>query len=102
MDVVELEALNARPVDERGMRRGELRRSPPHRTRARRVERRERVDQNLRPLHAYAVECAAERIEDQKFDAVPHLVRNLLVTKARDECREPPRIWIGHIVAGSE
>jgi hypothetical protein len=85
MHVVELEALHLRAVDQRGVRRGEAQRRPPHQGGARLIERFERRAQDATPFEPGAIDCAAERIEDQQLDALAHLRRDTLIAQPRHE-----------------
>src|SRR5262245_3076930 len=85
MDVIELEALHLRAVDERRVGRGQLLRGAPDRGRARGIERAKGALQDPAPFEVRAIDPATERVEDQELDALAHVIRNLLVGKLRDE-----------------
>ncbi len=99
MHVVELEALDERAVDEGGMRRGEPRIGAPDAAAGRAVDRGQRLHQEAAPFEPGAEDGAAERIEDQELDALPHLARNGVVTEAGDELGNAARVAI--VAAGS-
>ena len=96
--VVELEALDLRAVDERGVRRGELQVRAPHRAAACRVDRAERLLEDARPLEIGAVERAAERVEHQELDARCALLRDRFVLESRNELRDAA--GVGIVAAG--
>src|SRR5712691_9693953 len=89
VDVVELEAVHLRAVDQRGVRGGELEPRAPDRGRARCIERPERPLQDSAPFEIGAIDRAAERVEDQKLDALAHLRGNALVGEPGDELGDP-------------
>src|SRR3977135_3455043 len=62
MDVVELEALHLRPIDQRRMRRRQALAGAPDRGRAGGVERRAGLAQDAAPFEIDAVDRAADRI----------------------------------------
>ena len=86
--VVELEALNERAVDQRGMRRRQPLRRSPDAAGFGGVELAERLPQDAAPFEVGAVERAAERIQDQQFDARDDVSRNVFVFDAGNELRD--------------
>ncbi len=96
MDVVEFEALNLRPVDQRRMGRRQALAGPPDRGRAGGVERRAGLAQDAAPFEIDAVDRAADRIENQQLDALADLRRNPLVAQRGDELRDLARVVIVH------
>src|SRR5678815_4192433 len=92
--VVELETLHLAAVDEHGMRRGQLERGAPYRTRTGRVELAERVLQYAVPFQVGGIQPAADRIEHEELDAVPDIRRNCSVAERRYELRDPASVGI--------
>ena len=93
--VVELEALDERAVDQRGMRRRQPLRRSPYAAGLGGVEFAERRAQDAAPFEIGAVERAAERIQDQQFDAADDVSRNVFVFDMRDELRDGAGMRIG-------
>src|SRR5260221_9914185 len=94
MDVVELEALDERAVDESGVRGGEAPVGGPNAAAGRAVDRCQRLDQDAAPFEPGAEDRAAERIQHQQFDALDHLPGNLLVTQIGDERGDAERVRV--------
>ena len=93
--VVELEALNERAVDQGGMRRRQPLRRSPDAAGLGGVECAERCAQDAAPFEIGAVERAAERIQDQQFDAGDDVRRNVFVFDMRDELCDGAGMRIG-------
>src|SRR5580704_13248652 len=79
VDVIKLETLHLRAVEERRMRRGEFSIAAPDRGRARCIERFQCAAQNAAPFERRAVDAAAERIEDEKLYPLAYRRRDLVV-----------------------
>jgi len=91
---VELETLHLRAVDERGVRCRELLPRAPHDARLRGVELTEPPLQDAAPFEIGAIEPAAERIEDQKLDALSDLLRNRVVFETRNKFGDTARVSV--------
>ena len=94
VNVIELEALHLGAIDQRGMRRGEPHRRAPNRGCARRVHFFERTAQDATPCEMRAVNGTAERIEDQKLDALPHRLRDPLIGQRGNELGDFARMRV--------
>ncbi len=67
------------------MRRRQAKRHAPHATCLCRVDAAQGIGEDAAPRQASAEDRAAQRIEEQQFDARTHIVRNRFITQARDE-----------------
>ena len=94
VDVVQLESLDERAVDERRVRRGELQRGAPDAAGRGGVDRVERAHQDAAPFQVDGVERAAERVQRQQLDAIDHFRGDSFVAKLRHELSHAPGVGI--------
>jgi hypothetical protein len=94
VNVVELEALDERAVQQCGARRRYALVGAPQPAELAVVHRHDAFDGDLAVLLACSVDTAAQRIEDEELDALAHFRGNLLVGEPRDELRDFLRVSI--------
>src|SRR5260370_23327948 len=92
VNIVELEALDQRAIDEGGMRRRKSSMRAPHATCLRGIEVAKRFGKDPAPLQPGAKDRTTERVEHQELNARDHLGGNPFGAQLRDERGHAARV----------
>ena len=94
MHVVKLESLHLRAIHERGVRRRQFLIRAPNAAHARGVKFAETLLQDPAPFELRAIECAAQRVQHQKLEALPHFSRDVVVAQVGHELRHASGVLV--------